>query len=140
MTITRINPALDCGAAHVRAQCRHLGTVVTISGRVETNNVALVSQRVRRFVLTEKPVIVDLSDVESGGQHVISLLRDLQFECDTKTVDWCIIANDQVAEAIWRCGMQDDVPMARSVPEALKSFGDAVNARRRLLPILTKTA
>lgn len=140
MTITRINPALDCGDAQVRAQCRHLGTVVTITGRVNAETAYLVEQRARRFVLTEKPVVIDLSGVDSFAQQSISLLHGIQAECEAKGVDWCLVAGDDVHDALWSTGNQAEFPIANSVAEALKSFSEAVNARRRLLPILTRTA
>lgn len=140
MTITKISPSLECGDAQVRAQCRHLGTVVTITGRVSADNASLVEQRARRYVLTEKPVVIDLSSVDSFSRQGISLLRGVQAECASKGVDWCVIADDRVLDTVWALGASAEFPFAASVAEALKSFGDAVNARRRLLPILTKTA
>lgn len=140
MTITKINPTLDCGVAQMRAQCRHLGTVVTITGRIDVDNAKLVEQRARRYVLMEKPVVFDLSGLDFVAEQGLSLLNGLQTECDAKGVDWCMIPGDRVAELLWRTGNEDEFPVAHSVAEALKSFSDAVNARRRLLPILTKTA
>lgn len=139
-TIARITPSLECGDAQVRAQCRHLGTVVTITGRVNASNAHLVEQRTRRYVLSEKPVVIDLSGLDSFTQHGISVLHGVQAECDAKGVEWCLVASDRVHDALWAAANQSDFPVAGSVAEALKSFGDAVNARRRLLPILTRTA
>lgn len=139
-TITKLNPSLDCGDAQVRAQCRHLGSVVTVTGRVTAANVSLVEQRVRRYVLSEKPVVLDLSGVEAFGPQGISLLRGVAAECDAKGVEFCVITDKQVSATLRATSRHADFPTAGSVAEALKSFGDAVNARRRLLPVLVKTA
>ncbi len=49
------NPLLDCHGAQLRAQCRQLATVVTVSGRVDAKNIEAVSTAAGWFIITEKP-------------------------------------------------------------------------------------
>ena len=64
------NPAADCDGAQIRAQCRHLAIVVTISGEINDSNIDRVRQSVRRFILAEKPLVLDLSGVGSFPRKV----------------------------------------------------------------------
>ena len=59
------NPAVACGDAEVRAQCRQLATVLTVTGVIDETDVDLVAAQARRCVLPEKPFILDLSGVTS---------------------------------------------------------------------------
>ena len=140
MSVTRINPALECQGAQVRAQCRQLATVVTVTGRIDTDNMYLVRDRVAPFVLAEKPFVLDVTGVESFAEEAVTLLRTLDSVCDGEGVEWCLILSSRVADALHDAHADAAFPIANSVPEALRSFADAVNARRRLLPILTRTA
>src|SRR6201987_6199300 len=51
----------DCNGAAVRAQCRSLGTVVTITGVVDATNVDQVSEYSKRFILPDKPFVLECS-------------------------------------------------------------------------------
>ena len=68
------NPALDCSGAQMRALCRQLATVVTVSGEVNESNLDVITAYARRFVLTEKPFVLDLTGVSSFSPECISLL------------------------------------------------------------------
>ena len=135
------NPACDCDGALIRAQCRHLALVVTISGEIDEANVERVSQYIRRFILAEKPLVLDLSGVDSFAAQSISLLYAVDQQCRTAGVEWFLIAGQPVVRALRTF---DDpasfFPIAGSVPEALHHFADAIGARRQLLPLLSKTA
>src|SRR6201996_9816098 len=56
---------VDCNGAAVRAQCRHLATVVTISGSVDATNVDQVIDYAQRFNLPDKPLVINLTGVAS---------------------------------------------------------------------------
>jgi hypothetical protein len=71
----------DCGGAAVRAQCRHLATVVTISGAVDADNVDQVSACVERFILPDKPFVVDLSGLDCFAAQSVRLLYRLDGVC-----------------------------------------------------------
>jgi anti-anti-sigma factor len=131
------NAALDCNTVHMRAQCRHLATVVTISGRIDATNVGPVSQYARRFVLAEKPFVLDLSGVDSFAAKCISMLRIVDEQCRSAAVEWALVASPAVTHLLH---IGDDAaifPTAASVAEALHEFADDILTRRRgLLPLL----
>ncbi len=66
------NPAFDCDGAQIRACSRQLATVVTVTGDLDDANLEKVSQYTKRFVLREKPVVLDLSGVSSATPHIVS--------------------------------------------------------------------
>ncbi len=132
------NPAIECDGAELRAQCRHLAMVVTISGVIDDDNFDRLTQQVRRMVLAEKPFTLDLSEVTHLSARGVSLLYALDDECDIAGVEWALVASPAVL-AVLRL-LDDAFPITASVPEALHHFAEGTLARRRLLPLLHKTA
>lgn len=132
------NPTFHCDGAGIRAHCRQLATVVTISGHLDEVNVERASEYTDRFILAEKPFVLDLSGVDSFTGDAVSLLYAVDDVCTAAGVDWMMIASRAVEQTLREVGIE--FPAAGSVPEALNHFADAAIARRQLLPLLTKTA
>ena len=132
------NPTVDCGGAQVRAQCRHLATVVSITGDVTDANIDALIERVRHYILTEKPIVLDLGDVRSFAADGIALFEAVDDTCDEAAVEWSLVASQPVSRVLRLRG--DLVPTAESVPAALHHFSDVMSERRQLLPILGKSA
>ncbi|KUI00451.1 anti-anti-sigma factor [Mycolicibacterium acapulense] len=133
------NPTFDCAGAQLHAVCRQLATVVTVDGIIDDQNIERITAFARRFVLAEKPFILDLSEVSSCAEQLISLLYDIDECCYHAEVDWAVVASDEVQRVLHASGVS--VPVAVSVPDALHHFAENIEKRRRLLPLLTqKTA
>lgn len=134
------NQAVDCDGAQVRAVCRQLATVVTVTGDINDTNVDLISACARRFVLTEKPYVLDLTGVNSFSPECISLLYTIDDDCGHADVEWMVVANQPVLRTLRLFGEGETFPTMGSVADALHHFADRIGERRRLLPLLTKTA
>jgi anti-anti-sigma regulatory factor len=132
------NPAFDCDGAQIRAHSRQLATVVSISGDLDDGNLDRVSQHTKRFVVREKPVILDLGGVNSASPHIVSLLYDVDDACTAAGVEWSLVASQSVSRALRVADI--DVPTDPSIADALNHFADEMLERRRLLPLLTKSA
>lgn len=132
------NPAVACGDAEVRAQCRQLATVLTVTGVIDETDVDLVAAQARRCVLPEKPFILDLSGVTSFAVSCVELLDKVNASCIAAGNEWSLIASQPVSTALLVCGAESAFPTATSVSEALHHFSDSMYERRRLLPFLTK--
>jgi len=131
----------DCNGAAVRAQCRHLATVVTITGTVDATNVDQVSEYSKRFILPDKPFILDLSGLHSFAAQAVQLLHRLDDICSVGKLEWSVIPSQAVSTALVITHEESTFPVVGSVHEALHYLADANSARRRLLlPLLTKTA
>jgi anti-anti-sigma factor len=131
------NPTFDCAGAQIRGRCRQLATVVTIDGDIDGVNVERVTEYTRRFILTEKPFVLDLSGISSFSAQCVSLLYTLDEDCFNAGVEWLLITSQPVVDAL-RAGDRATFPMTASVPDALHHFADRIDERRRLLPLLTK--
>ncbi len=90
------NPAVDRGGAQLRAQCRHLATVATLTGVIDDANFERLTHRVRQMVLTEKPFVLDLSGVTGLSARGVSLLYGLDDECDLAGVEWALVGSPAV--------------------------------------------
>jgi anti-anti-sigma regulatory factor len=131
----------DCSGAAVRAQCRHLATVVTINGAIDATNVDQVSEYSRRFILPDKPFVLDLSGLDSFAAQGVRLLHRVDDICTAAGLQWSVIPSQAVTTTLLISHDESSFPVLGSVHEALHSFADANSARRRLLlPLLTKTA
>jgi len=134
------NTPFDCDGAQIRACSRQLATVVTVTGGLDAANLDRVSQYTKRFVLREKPVVLDLGGVNSATPHIISLLCELDDACTSAGVDWSLIASQAVIRAVRDFDDRLELPTVATVADALNQFADAMMERRRLLPLLTKSA
>jgi anti-anti-sigma regulatory factor len=134
------NPAFDCNGAQVHAHCRQLATVVSISGAIGEHNVERVTEFARRFVLGDKPFILDLSEVHSLHGDSGSIHDAVDERCRAAGVEWALVASGEVVEALG-VTEHEAVTITTSLPVALHHFADEIGARRRLLlPIFGKTA
>src|SRR5882757_2405991 len=130
----------DCNGAAVRAQCRHLATVVTISGAIDASNVDQVIEYAQRFNLPDKPFFLDLSGLDSFATQAVRLLHRVD-AFSVAGLDWALIPSQAVSLTLLVTGEDTSFLTAATVHEALHYFADANIARRRLLlPLLTKTA
>jgi anti-anti-sigma regulatory factor len=132
---------VDCNGAAVRAQCRHLATVVTISGTVNADNLDRVSEYAQRFILPDRPFVVDLSGVKRFPAQSVRLLYRLEDACSAAGVEWAVLPSAAVTRALLITSDDRTFRTVASVHEALHYFADGNSARRRLLlPLLDKTA
>jgi anti-anti-sigma factor len=135
------NGTVDCGGAEVRAHCRHLATVVTIRGEVDAVNVDRVSNCLRRFIVGESPVVLDISDMSTVAGAGFALLYTFDEDCRRSGVEWTLVADPAVIDQLGDRDGDSVFPIAGSVPEAFGDLADAVVYRRRLaLPLIRKTA
>lgn len=134
------NPAFDCDGVRMRARCRQLATVVTISGDIDAANLPRVAEYAKRFILAEKPFVVDLTGVNSFAPEAVSWFAEIDARCVAAGIEWSVVGSQPVLQALRATGELDEMPVTASVPEALHHFSEGILARRRLLPLLTKTA
>jgi anti-anti-sigma factor len=127
----------QCG---MRACARQLATVVTVDGDIDATNVAQVTQYATRYVLAEKPFVLDLSAVNSISPQGISLIFALDDKCDAAGLEWELVANPTVLDTIGHDVDPTTLPVSGSVARALAHFADVTRRRRRLLPALPKSA
>lgn len=147
--IDRLRPrAARCGCAArefagaaVRAQSRHLATVVTVTGVVDAVNADRISGYLKRFVRAGQPLVLDLAGVNWFARPGLCLLYDLDDECRAAGIEWALVAGPPVSQALDVFGDASAFVVVDSVPRALRCFAEAITARRRaVLPLLTRSA
>jgi anti-anti-sigma factor len=124
----------------MRACARQLATVVTVDGDIDATNVQQVTQYATRYVLAEKPFVLDLSAVNSISPQGISLIFALDDKCDAAGLEWELVANPTILDTIGHDVDPTTLPVSGSVARALAHFADVTRRRRRLLPALSKSA
>ena len=134
------NPSVECNGAELHKQCRQLATVLTITGSIDEVNVGLVVAQAKGCIIAEKPFILDLSGVTSFAAQGIELLDAIDEACYAAGDEWSLVISQPVSRTLRLCGVDDVFPAAASVAEALHHFSDVAGERRRILPILTKSA
>jgi anti-anti-sigma regulatory factor len=131
---------VDCDGAQLRAQCRQLAIVVSISGCIEDGNVDGLIERMRHYVLSEKPLVLDLSEVRAFAADGLRLLEAIDELCAAAGDEWSLVASQSVTRALRLRGDHNAYLTVESVPDALHHFSDVMSERRRLLPLLGKSA
>ncbi|HEY3997057.1 MAG TPA: STAS domain-containing protein [Mycobacterium sp.] len=146
MTITDVetrkaNGVFDCDGAQIRAQFRHLATVVTIRGVINTENVDPVGEYLRRFTLGENRVVLDLSGVSKFAGAGLWLLYAFDECCRTAGMEWTLVPSTAVTTVLDDDDHDGEFAMTPSVREVLNDLSEAIIRRRRLaLPLVKKTA
>ncbi len=134
-------PASDCNGARVRAQYRHLATVVSVSGAIDLKNVDQVSRYSRRFIMQDKPFVLDLRGVDYFSAQSMTFLQQVDEDCRMAGLEWALVASPMVSQVLRIVDEDATFPVAASVHSALQTFADEISARRLLLlPLLSKTA
>ena len=145
MTLAIAEPVPDAstfeyGGARVRAHCRHLATVVTLRGEIDGLNADRIGEYIRRFILEQTNLVLDMSDVTHFAPAGISLLHGLEADCRAAGAEWKLVASPAVIELLDN-GTEPLFPIAGSVHAALRNLADAIVSRRQLvLPLIRKTA
>lgn len=139
--MTARNATFDCGGAQIRSHTRHLATVVAVHGEIHSHNIDAVVERVRRFVLTQDRLVVDLSDVKAIDAEGISLFHAIADGCLAAGVDWAVVASLPVRALLRSFDRDITVPLERTVAAALHHYAEAIDTRRELLlPLVRKSA
>jgi anti-anti-sigma regulatory factor len=135
------NAAVEYDGAQVRARFRHGATVVAVSGRIDSSNIERVCAYAIRFILADKPFVLDLSGVSHFSPQAFRLLSGVDEQCLIGGVEWAMVASEAVSWRLRARSNEDLYPVVASVAEAEREFDDAIlNRRRMLLPLLSKTA
>lgn len=138
LTLER-NRYVDCGGAWIRAHRRQLATVVTIRGEIDAVNAGHVGDHIRRFILGEDRVVLDMSGVDEFATAGIALLQAFDEDCRTEGVEWTLVASPAISALLGDDADRAGFSRAASVHEALHDAADAIARRRRLVLPLVRT-
>lgn len=145
MTITDVetrqaNGVFDCHGAQIRAQYRHLATVVTVRGEIGAENVDPIAEYIRRFTLGEDSLVLDLSGVSKFAGVGVWLLYAFDECCRSAGVEWTLVPSTAVTTVL-DDDRDEEFAMTPSVREVLNDLSEAIIRRRRMaLSLVRKTA
>jgi anti-anti-sigma factor len=123
---------IDRDGVDMRAQLRHLATVLTISGDIDARNVDRVSAYATRLVPVGNALLLDLSGVTFFAAQSISVLVTVGDACDNAELPWALVTNHAV-DRVLRISEHDDIlPVASSVPDGMQYFADLARVRQQV--------
>jgi anti-anti-sigma factor len=122
----------DRGGADMRAQLRHLATILTISGDIDARNIDRVSAYATRLVPVGNALLLDLSGVTFFAAQSISVLVTVGDACDNAGSPWALVTS-QAVDRVLRISQHDDIlPVASSVPDGMQYFADLARVRQQV--------
>jgi anti-anti-sigma factor len=125
------NFTIDRDGVAVRAQCRHLATVLTISGDIDARNIDRISAYTTGLVAVGNALLLDLSSVGFFAAQGISVLIAVDDACRRVELPWALVTSHAV-DRVLRLSESDDVlPTASSVPDAMQYFVLRARMRRQ---------
>jgi anti-anti-sigma factor len=123
-------PTIERDRVDVRAQSRHLATVLTISGDVDASNTDRVSTYATALVPVGSALLLDMSGVAFFAAQSISVLIAVDDACHSAELPWALVTSHAV-DRVLRISQDDDIlPVASSVPDAIQYFVHLTRMRR----------
>jgi anti-anti-sigma factor len=123
---------IDRGGVDMRAQLRHLATVLTISGDIDARNIDHVSAYAARLVPVGNALLLDLSGVGFFAAQSISMLVAVGDACGNAALPWALVTSHAVDRAL-RISEHDDIlPVASSVPDGMRYFAELARVRQQV--------
>lgn len=126
------NLTIDRDGVDVRAQCRHLATVLTIAGDIDARNIDRVRAYATGLVVVGNALLLDLTGVRFIAAQGISVLITVDDACRSIELPWALVTSHAV-DRVLRISERDDIlPVASSVPDAMQYFVLLARMRRQV--------
>jgi anti-anti-sigma factor len=126
------NLTIDRDGVDMRAQCRHLATVLTITGDIDARNIDRVSVYATRLVAAGSALLLDLSGVGFFAAQGISVLIAVDDACRRVELPWALVTSHAV-DRMLRLSERDEIlPAASSVADAMQYFVLLARMRRQV--------
>jgi anti-anti-sigma factor len=138
--------AIDRDGVKVWAHCGRLVTLVSVSGDIDISNVDRVKTYITRSVLVGNSMLLDMSCLDFIAVQGISLLINVENTCRSVGLPWALVASRAVEWVLRYSQQRDALPVANSVPEAMRYFNHLAYAQARprracgLLPMPATTS
>lgn len=124
------NRTIGRDGVEVRAQCRHLATVLTITGDIDARTIDRLSTYATRLVPVGNALLLNMSGVSFLAEQGISILIAVDDACGSAELPWAVVTSHAV-DRVLRISHGDDIfPTASSVPDAMQYFLDLARGRR----------
>jgi anti-anti-sigma factor len=112
--------SVDVSHARLRVHSRAETIVVSVQGDVDATSIESTIEYARRFVVSARPVVLDLSAVDFiCGDGYLGLVA-LDRECRQAGLVWMIVPSRAVDRLLRITDQRSELPLANSVPAALR--------------------
>jgi hypothetical protein len=131
--IQRRRPSsLSCAIARrgttVRAQLRSVATLIEVSGAVRADKTTALQTQLRRFVLLDSPLILDLTCVVGVSDELLRrLLGPIEIDCRMGNVALFVVIRHDTFEHV---RLDEATEIVGSTNEALRRVVERIRERR----------
>ena len=137
------SPGLDhfsvcCDGAFLSSHAQGGATVITATGEIDASNIHQLTDYAQHYLGGDRPVVVDLSELDFLGAQGIPALFEFGGGCVDAGLEWAVVPGHPVRRLLRICDKDGRIPTASSVGEALERFSRP-SGPRRLLKVVTKT-
>jgi anti-anti-sigma factor len=131
--------AIDSGVVRLSRHTENTATVVSATGEIDASNIDRVTGYIKAALRSDRPLVVDLSELSFFGAQGVSALFTVGEECAKAGIDWAVVASHPVRRLL-RIGDKDHrLPAVSSLSEALQRLTSR-SPTRRLLQLVTKSS
>jgi hypothetical protein len=112
----------------IRAQLRSVAAVIEVSGTLRVDRTEALQTQLRRFVLLNSPLILDLTCVVgASGELLQRLLFPIEIDCSVGNVEVFVVVRHDLIDHV---ELQDGTEVVGSVGEALRTVVERIRERR----------
>jgi anti-anti-sigma factor len=129
-----------CGdGVFLSSHARDGATVIAASGEIDASNIAFLTAYTQHHLAGDRPVVIDLADLDFLGAQGIPALFNIDLRCADAGVQWAVVPSHPVSRLLRICNTDGRLPTVASVDEALERFSSP-SSTRQLLKLVTKTS
>lgn len=106
----------------LRAQMHGAATVVGATGELDASNIHHLTNYVRRYLSGDRPLVLDLSQLDFLAAQGIRCLFEIADECDRNGIEWALVPGRPVLRFLRICDKDAWLPAVSSIDEAVQCF------------------
>ena len=108
--------------------------IIAVGGELDASNATAFADHVAQCTAAGDRLVLDLSELEFFGTAGFSALHTINVRCADTTSRWVLVTGDAVARLLRVCDPDGTLPVADSVPAAVKRLDDEPRRLLQLVP------
>ena len=108
--------------------------IIAVGGELDASNATAFADHVAQCASNGDRLVLDLSELEFFGTAGFSALHTINVRCADTTSRWVLVTGDAVARLLRVCDPDGTLPVADSVPAAVKQLDDEPRRLLKLVP------
>lgn len=131
--------SMCCDGVHLSSHALGGATVIAATGEIDACNIHHLSDYVPHYLAGDRPVVVDLTDLDFLGAQGIPALLAINERCGEAGVDWALVPSHAVRRLLRVCVKDGQLPTVSSVAQALQRFSSS-KGTQPLLKLITESS